>query len=175
MVYNVAGLLKAHTGETRELFLEAWPELGEPDVRLLAPVTGLLYLTRDHAGVLVRGRLSTRMQVPCARCLEPAVTDLGVDLVEHFRPTVYLPGGPLVEPDPEADVATWIDERHQLDLSEVLRQALLLAVPAHPLCREDCRGLCPRCGQNLNEGPCGCAPEPDPRWQALRALLDDEP
>jgi uncharacterized protein len=173
MVYNVAGLLKAHTGETRDVLVEAWPDLGEPDVRLLEPVRGEVHLTRDHAGILVRGRLATRMRVPCARCLGPAESEVVFDLVEHFRPTLYIPGGPPIEADPEGDAATEIDGHHQVDLSEVVRQAVLLAVPVHPLCRGDCRGLCPQCGRDLNEGACGCAPEPDPRWQALRALLDE--
>lgn len=176
MVYNVAGLLKAHTGETRVVPLEAWPELGEPDVRLLQPVRGDLRLTRDHAGILVLGRLTTRLRVPCARCLAPAESDVVVELAEHFRPTLFLPGGPPVEAELAdlADAATAIDAHHQVDVGEVLRQALLLAVPVHPLCRADCRGLCPRCGRDLNDGDCNCEPEPDPRWQALRALLDDD-
>jgi uncharacterized protein len=173
MVYNVAGLLKAHSGTTREVDLEAWPELGEPDVRLLEPLAGRLRLTRDHNGILVQGRLTTRLSLPCARCLAPAEAEVALELEEHFRPSVFLPGGPAVEPDPEDDVATWIDERHQVDLAEVLRQALLLAVPAHPLCRPDCRGLCPRCGQDWNAGPCDCQPEPDPRWQALGMVWDE--
>jgi len=57
-------------------------------------------------------------------------------------------------------------------LSEVLRQDVLVAVPMHPICREDCAGLCSTCGQNLNEGSCNCAPEPDPRWASLAALLN---
>jgi uncharacterized protein len=65
-----------------------------------------------------------------------------------------------------------------LELGDVIREALILAAPEYPLCREDCRGLCPRCGAELNEGPCGCRSEADPRWAALDALRprahDDE-
>ena len=63
----------------------------------------------------------------------------------------------------------------RLDLGEVVREQVLLALPLKPLCREDCRGLCPRCGQNRNLGPCGCPPpeEPgDPRLEPLRKLVD---
>jgi uncharacterized protein len=52
----------------------------------------------------------------------------------------------------------------------MIREELILAVPEYVLCREECRGLCPRCGKDLNEGPCACRPEPDPRWAALEAL-----
>ena len=174
MIYNVAGLLKAHTGETRTEDLEDWPELGEPDVQLLTPLAGRLRLTRDFNGVTVMGDLSTRIAVPCARCLSPAESEVSVTIEEHFRPTAYLPGGPPLERDVDADPSTDIDAHHQVDLGDVLRQALLLAVPLHPLCRPDCKGLCPNCGQDWNIGRCDCAPEPDPRWQALRTLLDDE-
>jgi uncharacterized protein len=62
-----------------------------------------------------------------------------------------------------------------LDLREALREELLLAVPQFVECRPDCRGLCPRCGANLNAGPCPCRPERDPRWQALSDLLPGRP
>src|SRR6266516_1144628 len=58
----------------------------------------------------------------------------------------------------------------EIDLAPAVREELLLAVPRFLQCREDCRGLCPRCGQDLNAGPCGCAPGADPRWQALESL-----
>ena len=60
----------------------------------------------------------------------------------------------------------------QVDVGELARTAFVLDMDTKTLCSEDCKGLCPRCGANLNEGPCGCAPEPDPRWAALSALLD---
>jgi uncharacterized protein len=72
----------------------------------------------------------------------------------------------------EDDRALWIDDHHVLDLSEVLRQDALLATPMHVVCDDECRGLCPTCGQNLNEGPCDCPPEGDPRWSALQDLLN---
>lgn len=173
MIYNVAGLLKAHTGASREVALEAWPALGEPDVVLQEPLAGLLTLTRDHAGILVTGRPATKVQVPCVRCLSPAVAEVVVEVEEHFRPTVPVPGDPPVLPDPDGDPATEIDVHHHLDLEEVLRQAMLVAVPLHPLCRPDCHGLCAQCGQDLNDGACDCVSEPDIRWHGLRALLDE--
>ncbi len=175
MIYNVAGLLKAHTGASREVMLEAWPVLGEPDVVLVEPVIGQLLLTRDHAGILVQGRLLTRVQMPCVRCLSPARCEVAFALEEHFQPTVHVPGGPPVSRDPDGDPATEIDEHHLLDLAEVLRQALLVAVPVSPLCQPACHGLCGQCGQNLNEAACDCMPGPDARWQSLRELLDEEP
>jgi len=61
-----------------------------------------------------------------------------------------------------------------LDLAPTVREELILALPHFVECRPDCRGLCPRCGGNLNDGPCGCAPAGDPRWDALRARTEPE-
>jgi uncharacterized protein len=63
----------------------------------------------------------------------------------------------------------------ELELGEMVREELILAVPPYVLCREDCRGLCPQCGNDLNEGPCSCSPEPDPRWAKLEALKQQRP
>lgn len=60
----------------------------------------------------------------------------------------------------------------KVDVGELARTAFALSMDTKTLCAEDCKGLCPRCGANLNEGPCGCKPETDPRWAALSALLD---
>ena len=60
----------------------------------------------------------------------------------------------------------------QVDVGELARTAFILDMDSRTLCAEDCKGLCPRCGANLNDGPCGCKPETDPRWAALSALLD---
>jgi uncharacterized protein len=174
MRYNVAGLLKAPTGEQRVVEIEATLDLGDDPVNLVSPVRGGVRLTRVDVGVLAEARLTVRMATACARCLTPMELEVVVELAETFRPTVEIPGGPPVEPSAERDPATEIDELHTLDLTEVVRQAVLLAEPMHPLCRDDCRGLCPTCGADLNGSGCDCEPEPDPRWDALRSLLDED-
>jgi uncharacterized protein len=126
-------------------------------------------LTGD--GILAQGDLSAELTLPCSRCLEPVAVPIDVELEEVFTPTIDVITGQAIKLE-EDDRALWIDEHHILDLSEVLRQDVLVAVPMHPVCREDCRGLCSTCGQNLNEGSCNCAPEPDPRWASLAALLN---
>jgi uncharacterized protein len=173
MRYNVAGLLKSPTGTVRDVDLDAPIDLGEPDVEALAPVRGCLHLIRDHAGVLVEGQFTTTVGVACARCLAPVALHLSCELEESFRPVAMLPGGPPPVRRDEWEAATQIDDRHILDLTEVVRQAVLVAVPLHPLCRSECAGLCPRCGRDLNTGDCDCPPEPDPRWAGLRVLLDE--
>lgn len=178
MRYNVADLLKGPTGSSRtvELAEPFRPEsfvVPEEGVTLVAPVTGRLRFVRDHAGVLVQGKLATTVALECARCLAPTQAVVSFELEEHFRPTIQLPEGPpiLRDPDEEDEPATDIDAHHVLDLSAVIEQDILLNLPLHPLCRPDCRGLCQICGQDLNEGQCDCGAASDPRWDALRALL----
>ncbi len=171
MRYNVAQLLKQHTGATRTHILDVeLPHLDE-DLHLVAPLQGEVTLMRSTDGVLVTGRLHTDVEVYCDRCLEPFVVPVIIDLEESFLATVDIWTGMPVELEEDADRALLIDSQHTLDLTEVVRQDILVALPMHPVCRPDCRGLCPQCGKNLNEGPCDCEPAPvDPRWQALLNL-----
>ena len=91
-----------------------------------------------------------------------------VDIEEEFFPMIDIEtGAPLHLP--EQSEGFTIDRQHQLDLTEALRQGILMARGLSPLCRPDCKGLCPACGNNLNHGPCSCAGAPgDPRWGALK-------
>jgi len=180
LTFNVAQLLKEPVGASRVGQIAAnlaalIPDLEQtmqvqpaPGARLVGPVR-LMHTTE---GVLVQGRLSAQVNIPCARCLEPVPVSLDVELEETFAATIDVVTGLAIEPE-EEDQALWIDEHHILDLAEVLRQNVLVAIPPHVLCRDDCKGLCPTCGQNLNEGPCDCRPEMDPRWAVLTALLKD--
>jgi uncharacterized protein len=94
---------------------------------------------------------------------------------EEFHPTIDIITGAALPLTADAEEATQIDEHHEIDLTEVVRQNLLLAIPQHPLCRTRCLGLCPTCGKNWNEGPCHCVhDETDPRWDALKNLRDHE-
>jgi uncharacterized protein len=179
-VFNVAQLLKEPVGAIRSAFIDV-------DLRTLAPdtdfdqtgnradlsLTGPVRLMHVTDNVLVQGDLAVDVTLPCVRCLEPVNTPLRILLEETFAPTVDVVTGQAIQPE-EEDQALWIDEHHILDLTEVLRQNVLVAIPVHIVCREDCRGLCPTCGKNLNEGDCDCTAEPDPRWAALQALLKDE-
>jgi len=172
--FNVAQLLRDTVGSSRKVELaanlhELAPELsgGNRTHALRGPVR----LMNTNAGILVHGQLSGEATLACARCLEPVTVPLDVEIDELFRPTIDLVTGRTITPE-EDDTALLIDEHHILDLTEVVRQNALLAAPLNAVCRETCRGLCPTCGQNLNEGPCDCEPEPDPRWGPLTDLLN---
>jgi uncharacterized protein len=173
LTYNVAQLLRDSVGAYRNV--DASAELGELAPELEgsgeALLSGPVRLMHTNTGVLVQGRLRGEMQMSCARCLEPVTVPLEVRVEEVFSPTIDIVTGKSIVPE-EEDQALWIDEHHILDLSEVTRQGLLLAVPMNVLCRPDCRGLCPNCGQDRNQGKCSCEPEPDPRWGPLLDLLD---
>ncbi len=173
MQFNVAGLLKGPVGATREYDLEerAWQHLTE-EAKLVQPISGHVQLMRTQNGILVTGTLRTRVALMCSRCLEPAHYDLVIEVEEEFFPTVEVYTGAVLEWQQYTDdEALLIDAQHILDMSEVVRQDLIIALPMQPLCDEACKGLCPTCGQNLNQGTCSCEQDAiDPRWAALAHL-----
>ncbi len=175
LVFNVAQLLRESIGAVRHVEVAAnlqhlAPELEQAEGAPEATLSGPVRMIHTNTGVLVQGHLYAEAALACARCLDPVAVPLTIDVEELFIPTVDVVTGKPVTPE-EDDRALWIDEHHILDLNEVLRQDALLAAPVHVLCKENCRGLCPTCGENLNNGPCGCAPDIDPRWGPLVELL----
>lgn len=176
MRYNVAQLLKGPTGASRTYDVDEEIRNLDPELQPLRPLTGSVTLMRTSQGILVTGTLATLVAGACKRCLEPARVEVEFELEEEFRPTNPIAGIPLDHvPEEEVDPALLIDERHNLDLSEVVRQGLWLAVPMEMLCRPDCAGLCPRCGGNRNTGECQCDEAGiDPRWAALGEILRDD-
>ncbi len=120
-------------------------------------------------GVLVRGRISTGLMLECRRCLKevPTEVDARVDLL-------YEPLQGEEEDELGGEVYPLPPRGTELDLGPALREQLLLQVPDFVVCEEACRGLCPRCGTNLNETTCSCEPEEDESpWDALRKLKFD--
>ncbi len=120
---------------------------------------------RGFAGsVELSARLLYTISMPCDRCGETAVRDLDR---EFFHILVRELGS---EQDDDAYVVT---PEERLDLDELLREDVLLDLPSKYLCSPDCKGLCPKCGKNLNEGPCNCGSrEIDPRLEILKSLLE---
>ncbi|HEY8530068.1 MAG TPA: DUF177 domain-containing protein [Paenibacillaceae bacterium] len=127
-------------------------------------------LTARPAGGLIEvsGRLTGRIRLACSRCLAPLEETYDIPYAETFKP---VPEGREAKEDEESDIVPFSGSR--LELRPYLESELLLHLPLAPLCDEACRGLCPECGQNLNEHECGCRRERiDPRLEALRKLLD---
>ncbi|MFQ5888741.1 MAG: DUF177 domain-containing protein [Gemmatimonadota bacterium] len=137
-----------------------------PGLRLRGdPVLDATATASGDGGVHVTGSLRATVELECRRCLRSIETTLPLPLDLWFEPRV--------EAGKEEEGVFGLEPvSNELDLRDALREELLLAVPEFPLCRDDCRGLCPRCGANLNDSPCGCREERgDPRWMRLKELM----
>lgn len=120
--------------------------------------------------IRLKGHFSVDLEMDCNRCLTPYRWPISVDF-----DLVYLPESADTQPeeaglnDEEAELAFY--QGSGLELEEVLREQVLLALPMQRVCREDCQGLCPTCGENWNDRECDCLPViADPRWTALQDL-----
>jgi len=122
-------------------------------------------LERRGRQFLVSGKVSTHGRFTCDRCLTSF--ERAIDGTFHV---LFVPEG--TAPDQQDDEVRIIpSDMMVIILDEDVRQAIELTVPVKLLCTEDCKGLCPRCGKNLNHGPCTCEhDETDPRWEPLRKL-----
>ena len=115
-----------------------------------------LVLTNAGKGILVTGIVSGRVLGTCDRCLEEAVLDLTGEVEEYylFRQEATADGSDTLGDDDEMDFS-WVGEDHTIDLTDAISSALLMETPYVVLCREVCKGLCPVCGENLNQVDCG--------------------
>ena len=171
MQYNVAQLLQDDIGTVRLHELDEPPYMIDPGIEAVAPLTGRVRLMRTNRGVLADVDLTTQLHLECSRCLEDVSVPMHTRFTEEFYPTVDLRTGLAVKA-PEGGTGFMLTEAHELDLTEPVRQQVLLDLPMQPLCRADCAGLCPSCGHNLNQGPCECAREPaDARLGTLAQWL----
>ena len=131
---------------------------GPVDVRVRASYAGT-------GEVIVRGTVKGQLDQECRRCLQPVQGEFDDEL------TLVFVSGATGESTDEGDAFAFEPVGRSLDLSDAVREEVILAMNPYVVCDPECRGLCPRCGKNLNEGPCGCAEEEvDPRWETLRAL-----
>lgn len=148
-------------------------ELQEPllylDDDVLSNLQGRMSLLRTDMGLLVSLTATCTVGATCSRCLGDTGYDLRLEFQEEYLPTLDALTG-LALPIPEGADNFLIGADFVLDLTEALRQYKVIEEPAKPLCRPDCRGLCPSCGQDLNQGPCRCPPQKDSRWEALSKL-----
>ena len=176
LAFNVAQLLKEPTGSIRIHHLDDDVSSLVRDAKIVSPLNGDLVFTRTGEGVLVTGRLTTSGRAVCRRCAGDFVANIELDLEETFMMTHDVSTGARLEIKADSvNEENLIDEWHMLDLSEIMRQNLVLAMPPFPVCRQECKGLCPHCGHDLNEGPCDCADEEiNPQWSALARLLSGE-
>jgi uncharacterized protein len=138
---------------------------GESDVPADADVDVDLRLESFRGGLRARGTLRAPWRGICRRCSVVVADELTVAVSERF-----------VAHPPPGDEEAYPYEGDVVDLLPMVHDAVLLELPLAPLCRPDCRGLCPTCGIDRNEGTCDCRPEADARWATLDALrVEDEP
>lgn len=141
--------------------------LADLDFTLAEPVNVLGRLMPSGPGRYYwDARLGTVVSGTCRRCLTPVTAR-----VDQRVKLLLIEGDDLEDPDAYAIAA----RATALDLGDVIREELILAVPDYLVCRDDCRGLCAQCGADLNQGPCDCRLEPDPRWAGLEALKAARP
>ena len=150
--------------------LDSWTEdrWNGDSVEYTAPVTlSGMYMLADET-VIVRGIARAEITSPCARCLKPTVTTVEADVEEAFFRDV---DGTL-----EVDEDQFKYSGHVLELDDAVRSAILLELPSRILCREDCKGLCCQCGQDLNINECSCQKDLTNRnpFSALASLLNED-
>jgi uncharacterized protein len=166
MLFNVSGLIQEGIGAVRQHEVEGTlvSEGREPE-----RVYGNVEFLRTRTGVLIRAHLKLEERETCSRCARPLQDTLGLEFEEEFQQTVEASGRPVSE-RPDADAFT-IDDRHMLDLTEAVRQYREASAQIAPLCKPDCKGLCPECGADLNIETCGCQDNAiDVRWAGLASL-----
>jgi uncharacterized protein len=170
--------LEVHPIDFREEIRPDVIDLGE-DVRQVTvlKISGHADLVEEHYSrhhrvqdIRLKGDLATRLEISCARCLEPVAHDVARKFDLLYRPQgTDARAEELSVTDAEAEIGYYRGNGVQLE--DVLREQVLLALPLKLLCREQCKGLCPQCGKNLNAESCSCAQQlDDPRWTALKDI-----
>jgi uncharacterized protein len=135
----------------------------------VGPVTGEIIVENIGSLLLIHGALHAVLRSTCVRCLTEAEMPLDVEFEEEFSSEGTTADVETMDRDePEAAAMSG----YVLDAGEFARQQVLASLPLAFVCQPDCRGICPTCGKNLNEGPCECDPAPaDDRWSKLHDLL----
>jgi uncharacterized protein len=142
----------------------------EEDFRVAAPVSLTFDIFKDKQQFRLVGRVETTLELPCSRCLEPFTLPVEQTFDLRYQPHALNAGEGEREIE-EDDLTTAFYEDDEIDLGQLMREQFYLALPMKPLCADDCKGLCPVCGTNLNRGACGCKRGwDDPRMAALREL-----
>jgi uncharacterized protein len=176
LTYPLAGLLAQPAG-THVTYAVAGVTIPLDDgLRLTAPIEGVVNVARTNRGVLVNAPLRTAIAGTCSRCLTDLEIPLDLRIAEEVLPSIDLVTGAPLDQTAEPDVPRLTDH-HELEMEPLVREAVSLAEPIAPLCRDDCPGLCIGCGERLGAGHTEHAEDDiDPRLAALRGFrVDVEP
>jgi uncharacterized protein len=138
--------------------------------QVVAPVALSFDILKDKEQFHLTGTVRTTLELPCSRCLEAFTSPVDASFDLRYQPHTLNTGSDEREIE-EDDLSTAFYENDEIDLGQLMREQFYLSVPMKPLCQDDCRGLCPVCGTNLNRGTCACKQDwEDPRLAALRNL-----
>jgi uncharacterized protein len=173
VVFDAAPLRADRRAVIEHSLLVPAPQGAPGQLRHRGPVAVRVVLRNEGGRIRADVEAHAHCEAPCDRCLQPVAIPLDVRYTEEFvtREQAVRDGIEGTEAD-DGDVRVLVYEDDRISLDSGLWQNLELAVPGKRLCRPDCRGLCPRCGRNLNEGPCGCDAEAGPSDPRLDALAE---
>jgi uncharacterized protein len=159
---NVGFVVAQSAGFSRDIPLEI-PQIRLPPDLQLNLLVGMVRVTRTPQGILLQADLHAQTELECVRCLTGFEQTLNINFTELYAFSQrYVTDSGLLMP-----------ETGIIDLHPVLREYAMLEIPISPLCKPNCKGLCPICGNNLNESTCSHEDDPgDPRLASLKALLD---
>ncbi|MBN2384904.1 DUF177 domain-containing protein [bacterium] len=162
--------------EETELLFHFGPELFESfsddGLYLKSPVDLKIKLITTGNDYYIRGQLRTSLLIECSRCL----TEFEIKIDTSFNNIYTQSNGDISEEDEdidESDLETSVIRDDRIDLIELIHEQLILHTPLKPLCREDCKGLCPQCGQDLNLKQCSCVLQKDTRFSQLKQFFND--
>lgn len=170
--FNVAQFLKSDTGDRRSYDFESDEPIDLSEEAIAHGVSGQAKLTLTNFGILTGVKADAILHLMCARCVEPFQSGVHVEFDEEYLPTVDVDSGqPLSHPS--EGLISIISANHTIDLTEAIRENLLLGIEMIPLCSSECRGLCPTCGANLNVHQCACElPAISGPFAVLQGLLE---
>lgn len=173
MLLDLSRIRTAHTAVDEVYPPDAFRTADEA-YAMAAPARLHIDVYKDGRRFRLAGHLETRLELPCSRCLEPFPWPIDVSFDLQYQPQSTNVGDGEHEVE-EDDLSTAYYENEEIDLGQLIREQIYLALPMKPLCRDDCRGLCPVCGINLNRGTCTCTRSwEDSRLAALKTLKKDQ-
>ena len=147
--------LEQHTLTIAQRFAPGMIDFHTRDFRQLGVLSTQAVAELEGREIRLAGHLETQLEVNCARCLEPMAQQVSTDFDVRYRPVASIVRDEEISLA-EEDTEVGFYRGHGLFLADALAEQVHLALPMRSLCREDCRGLCPQCGANLNRGSCGC-------------------
>ncbi len=161
---NVGFIIHENVGYVRDFPFEVPSVSLSPDLDL-NNFTGVIRVTRATQGLLVQVHLRAEILAECVRCLNEFYQPLEIDFTELYA----------FNRNSTTETGLLVPENGKIDLEPFVREEMLLAIPISPLCRDDCKGLCPICGNNINEAICNHEEDVvDPRLDILKSLLNKE-